>query len=342
MGKFPPKLVKLCLTGNDLKDDCVNEFPVNLEYLELVKNEITTFEGDKFLELKKLDLRFNKLSKFTFPPNIIALNISDNYIENLPDFPQKIERLYCSSNLLNVLPTTNKNLKQIDFSNNKIDKFPEFFDDVDHIEGYDNFITDIDKLPSGLEYLDLSNNKLTSLSNICLPPSLINLNLSDNLLLDMPDLPTEIEEVDLTENRIKELKTVPASVKILKLKKNEVEIPDELKRRSDIELEYDDNDDDDIDCESLWYSDSRRDTYRNYPRHYSYNDDDYHRYNDDDYHRRSHYGSSRYQNYSNITSYFSSHSERYRQDTPDLRSNSKTKKDNPNYISCDYKKHVVV
>jgi len=238
--KLPPNIKILELYQNKLQTISGYDIPTSVEDLNLLFNDISEFDGSTFTNIKRLYISNNKTKKFIFPPNCTNVDISNNDINDIGDFPDSLKKLDCSNNNLSKFGKINRAIVKIDFSCNNFDDFPDcsLLGKLIFIDGSKNGISEIDNLPSGLDVLIMKDCKLTKI-NCVLPPSLTAVNLSDNLLTEMPDLPTNIDEIDLSDNRINDLKDIPDSVKILDVSNNCLtEIPDELKKRKDLKLDY--------------------------------------------------------------------------------------------------------
>ena len=344
--KLPPNLTYLDVSKTDIYVIMHTDLPDSLECLNLALTNITNFDGSNFSNIKELCLSNNKLNSFSFPPNSTIVDVSDNELKFLPKFPESLEKMFCSENdLCSIL--INNNLKEIDFSSNSIDDFPEFADGITYVDGSKNSISELLKLPSGLEVLKLRDCRITQLA--CeLPPSLLILDLCDNMIIEMPDLPSNIQEVDLSDNRIDSLKVIPESVKILDVSNNCLtELPEELKKR-DITLDYaknfidsDSNDsNDDIDLDLFWAPDNKNDstTTNNYSGYKVENLHSPYRntrtYHGTNYNNYNYSYNDEYEGYGNYGGYYSTYNNNYRfRNDSILRSTSKAKNNNPNYVS---------
>lgn len=137
-------LIYLNLENNPFKK--LFTLPLNLEYLNVSKCNITTF---KVLapKLKTLNISYNSIASLReLSDTLIELNCSFNKLKSLPPIPKDLEVLKCSNNLLKTLPLLPKSLSYLDCSFNKLENL-----------GVEN--VDL----TNLDYFNASNNKLTQL-----------------------------------------------------------------------------------------------------------------------------------------------------------------------------------
>lgn len=241
---FPPNIKELCLDQNKIRTLLHTDIPESVEVLRIVNNKLEHFDGTNFKNIKKMDMSVNVLETFIFPPNVTKVNISNNVINIIGDFPKDLIRLDCSDNRIINFPKINDKLIYIDMSNNEIREFPTFPDSVQHIIGKNNDIHEIWYIPENLIELDLDDNRIKEISmyTVQFPKTLKSLNLANNMIIHLPDLPFGVEEVYLQNNRLEEVPpNIPLSVKLLDVSDNCLEnIPLELKKRN-IKLKYSSN-----------------------------------------------------------------------------------------------------
>lgn len=133
--KFPPleSLKTLNLAHNEIKIIEENEKPfenlANLEFLSLAGNFMTNMGShslDGLENLQKLDLNTNHLEFLEISSNSLKiLNLNDNKFTNLTKFPESLEILTLSRNLLQNLEFEGlKNLKELRLNANLIKNLP--------------------------------------------------------------------------------------------------------------------------------------------------------------------------------------------------------------------------
>lgn len=361
--KLPPNLKKLDLYKNCVETIEPDDLVPTIDFLNLSHNQLIEFDGERFPTLKTLYLAFNDIITFTFPPNIVELSIKRNHIKSLLDFPNSLKIFDCSDNDLTDLPSMNEGLDKIDFSSNKLTSLPFFPNSVTHICGSTNKIKNVFFLPQSLKYLELSDNHLSGI--ICqLPQGLLTLELSDNMIAEMPDLPKHIKEINLNNNRINEFKGIPDSVETIDISNNCLEDDPRLyvnekvellcdnnyfntqsdDEKNSIKLNFGDSDDDKddkwSDMEGFWSTEIKGNSKNN--GYMSDNDLDYKPYlSTYNFTPPSTYNfTSTTKNTSYINNpFYSTNSTNL---TSTSKTNSKFKSSNPNYISVNYKKHIVV
>lgn len=355
---FPPHLETLELQRNKIKNIFSCNIPDSITELDLSTNDIENFDGATLININTLYLSNNKTKKFIFPPNIVILNISDNEIEELENFPESLRQLDCTNNKLYSISGINSGLEKIDFSFNvELREFPMFPPDsiATFIRGKHTKVDVITFLPYALQKLDMAHSILIKIQ--CpLPVGLRTLNLSHNILTELPDFPFDIVNINVSNNILDNIGTIPESVTELDLSHNKLtEISEELKTRSNLMLEYHHNcipDDDILDNMSEWWSSPR---YRHKRRRaYGSSDDDYDEYNRESIDRMPHAYDSIYKhNYYSYgrwgnqhTSYSSPYTSSYTSsNTPSyvsLKSNSKMNTTNPNYVSYGNKRKIIL
>lgn len=369
--RLPPKLKKLELGKNCIELVEPTDLIPSIEMLNLSHNKLVEFDGERFHHLKILYVAFNDIEIFTFPPNIVELTTKQNKIKHLPEFPKSLRIFDCSDNDLSELPDMNDGLDKIDFSSNKLMAFPYFPDSVTLICGTSNKIKNVFFLPLSLQYLELRDNHINNIS--CpLPQGLLTIDLAENLITELPDFPKNVQEVNLNNNRIFEFHAIPDSITSLDISNNCLETDPRIFINDSVKLLCDNNnfndkdddrddefsninfnidDDKGSDAEGFWSSDYPSSSYtKNYyfdsdldykptPQVYDYKPSTSYQSNYD-YKPSTSYQST--YNYKPTTTYYNRPSyTSYTSYTPS-KTTYKFKSSNPNYISANYKKNIVV
>lgn len=160
----------------------------NLVLLDLSKNNIRKIEGiDQLINLKRLNLHHNSISKIENIHDISEINIAYNLIDTMENIP-KVENLCLSHNKIASINNTNNSIKALDLSYNSISK--------------------IENIPKKIIYLDLCNNKINKIENLYELESLTKVFLGNNAIetFDYDSINSHyIEIVDLRFNKITDI-----------------------------------------------------------------------------------------------------------------------------------------
>lgn len=248
--RLPPYLKRLDLEDNYLICLTSDNVPVTVEELYLKNNNIVIFDGDKFKNLKILDISRNKLEKFTFPPICRDCDISQNKIVEVGQFPECLKIFQASDNSLKTITDINKGLREIDISYNFFDKLPELPDSLLILDCSENKINGIIQLPPKLKMLYAYKNNITGFKNI--PNSLELMDVSSNIFKSMPIFPEEsqIKVINVSDNWIESIDayTIPETVTKLKVRDNTgITIPEQLFKRKNLKIKHDEEDTDNLD-----------------------------------------------------------------------------------------------
>jgi len=360
--RLPPKLKVLDLGKNNIEFVDPKDILPSIETLILSYNKLIEFDGERFPNLRILYVSFNDIVVFTYPPKIVELTVKRNRIKYLSDLPNTLKIFDCSDNDLSDMPSMNDGLEKIDFSSNRLMSIPYFPDSVTYICGTSNKIKNVFFLPSSLQYLELRDNHISTVS--CpLPQGLITLDFAENLITEMPVFPRNIQEINLNNNRITEFGAIPDSVKSIDISNNclqedpRIFIPDDVKLLCDnnyfntqsddddkigglLSVNLDSDDDKSTDAEGFWATD--------YPtRSYYFDNDLDYKPSQTTYNYNTTYKPSTTYNYNttykpNYTSYTNYTSTNYTSSYTPSKTTYKFKSSNPNYISANYKKNIVV
>jgi Leucine-rich repeat (LRR) protein len=117
----------------------------------------------------------------------VVLDLTDSDLEELPELPPNLKKLFCSGNRLTSLPPLPDTLELLVCGWNKLTELPQ--------------------LPARLEELQCENNNLTSLP--VLPNTLIVLNCEDNQITELPQIPFRLTHLNARNNPIVKLTNLP-------------------------------------------------------------------------------------------------------------------------------------
>ncbi len=254
---MPPKLVKLVFTNSHLANIDFN-IPASVQELDLSNNLLTSISSKILKHVKHLTCNYNKLSSiegildslqilicinnplqsltFANPitSNLVELDCSLCKLTELPELPQGLLRLICSSNMgLAKLPQIPASLEFLDCRGCTITVLPEFPVDskLKELKCSGCELTYILSLPSLLEILICANNNITYLP-APLPDTLTELNCSANSLVILPiPLPKSLVSLKCSSNRITKLPSDISSLtklKTLHCAQNNIEVLPEL------------------------------------------------------------------------------------------------------------------
>lgn len=315
---LPPKLDMLEVNNNLISDVIYDDMPETLTVLHLMANNLTKFDGSLFVNLLDLNISYNDITHFKFPPNIVTLDLSNNSLTELDDPCINIEEIDFSHNQIIKFPKIiDTKLKNIFFNNNSIEDLPIFPKSMILIKGAFNIIKKILNLPSELNHLDLDSNEINSIE--CpLPKNLNVFDLSNNLLEKLPEFPESIEKIFVISNKLTELNNIPNSVKILNCKNNNIQnIPHDLLNRKSLLLIHEENEN------------FKKNMHRQFIDDPSDDEELAHLFRNDSPHRFPNYG--RYPEF-----------DRPKYNWYNSVVNSRTSSNNPNYISFSNKKHIIL
>jgi Leucine-rich repeat (LRR) protein len=206
-----PNLKILDVSNNEMTDtlDITN---TQLEYLSCEDNFFKEFKSN--LTIKQLILKnnqFKKLYNIYKSNNLEYLDISDNYLTELPTFPviNNITHLDCSHNVIKIINFIPDTLTYLNFSDNK--NITLHFDLPLCLETLIAYNCDLSWFtwvyPDSLTYLDFSINSLTTISS--LPKNIVEVNYNSNLLTTISNIKfetlLELEKIDIRDNLITNL-----------------------------------------------------------------------------------------------------------------------------------------
>jgi Leucine-rich repeat (LRR) protein len=106
------------------------------------------------------DEKLNKLEKnFLFPKNK-KVELSNEYLTELPNLSNSVEYLNCSHNDIKQITKLPNNLEYLNCSYNRLNSLPELPEGLKELYCRDNNLSELPELPIGLEHLDCKNNNL--------------------------------------------------------------------------------------------------------------------------------------------------------------------------------------
>jgi len=181
-------------------EEYLESLPINTEEIDLKYKELTYIPDlSKFINLKKLNCSFNKISSLptSLPDTIEELILYQNELNAVSKLPYSLKTLCCSHN---------KNLTSLpnDLPNN-LEKMYLYYND---------FVC-LPSLPNSLQILYICfNDKLINLPS--LPGNLKKLYCYNNKLLTvLPLLPNGIKVVECHNNILNSISTIPNSLEFL-------------------------------------------------------------------------------------------------------------------------------
>ncbi len=241
---LPPKLESININNNRVEKLMGSDFPDTLTELFARQNKIDYFDVEGFENLTSLDIYGNTVGEFTFPPNIMELDISDNMLKELEDLPASLTVFIASNNCLSDL-VPNDALSICDVSHNYITEPPIFATELVELDISYNKIEDYYDLPDNLEIFIAHNNNIRTMCT--LPNKLKEINLAYNDLNDTEmekmDLPNGLEKINLCNNSsISTIKGIPWSILEIDVRGTKIgQFTDNLVNKSDLVLKYDDH-----------------------------------------------------------------------------------------------------
>ena len=243
-----PKIRQLILSGNDLtKFNSKNVILEDLAVLNLAYNLIKNMQGMNLWapKLEKLNMSFNKLTTipsdlpktlngadFSFnsinevDDNIKSLRVltllflNNNYIKNVPKFPQGIDAFRLENNQIEKIhPISSSMVHTLQINNNVLQELPDFSKSTISILNVSkNNIgkIDVNFFSKCLVRCDLSFNSLTQLPNDLFKeiPQLKYLILVGNQIHSLPESisKSELLYLNISENPISKISPLPNSL----------------------------------------------------------------------------------------------------------------------------------
>ena len=243
---FPNSLVSLNMGFNKLST--LNISLENLRELRLPGNKIGIFSPEsRFPNLRVLDLSMNLLPNLDFRisdvfPKLESFYLSFNFLETFPSsFPETIERIDLSNNVLNIWEEdldNLTNLKTLDVSNNKLTKVPKLPKNIHKFNAEFNNLVEVSSFDmKEVNSIQLNNNKFTSIPSLaeCASTTLIIKNNQINEI-DTSKIGQKVIKLDFTCNLIHEVPVevfLIQKIQTLNITKNNVSsLPDGISSSS--------------------------------------------------------------------------------------------------------------
>lgn len=144
------------------------------------------------------------------PPHLLSIDLSDNYLTEIPYFSSKLKILRARNNKFTKIELLPVNLTLLDLRNNKIFEITRFPPALTYLNIRANRMSKLATLPKTLTILKAQHNLLSTLP--CLPPRLIKIYVSNNRLNALPRIPGKIKFLDVAHNFLTELPPIPGSM----------------------------------------------------------------------------------------------------------------------------------
>ena len=202
----------------------------NLEILDLGNNSLGGLPNFP-ATLKTINVEDNNITGLpNLPATLETLNVSGNKLVALPDLPTTLVSLVASDNELPGLPALPANLEVLNVSNNKLPGLPDLPATLETLNVSNNELPGLPAFPAALKSLDISNNQIPDI--LPLPEGLKSFDMSNNLFTSLPTLPGGLTTLDITGNEIKEvlLSQLPETLETFN---SDVEVTDDITAADD-------------------------------------------------------------------------------------------------------------
>jgi len=172
---FPPTLIEMDLSNNDIELICDFEPLIKLRKLILDDNSLT-YINDIPKSVETISLKQNKLTKITFlMENLKEIYLNKNHISDIEELLDSVEILDISNNNIGMICLLSENLKILNAYNCKLTKILcKFPPKLKKLDLFSNSLESVPDFPDSLEWVDLSSNEL-----LYLPKNIKNLKYFD-------------------------------------------------------------------------------------------------------------------------------------------------------------------
>lgn len=186
---------------------------LNIEYLFINDNNLTSLNVSQFKNLTVIDISNNNISELPYLPNMLEeLACENNMIKYITDH-NKLKILLCSNNKMTEIGNYSQ-LKTLSCDKNNIQNMKSY-NQLEKLECFDNPITNISNQKQ-LKYIDCSNTKLNKL------PCLENVEVMvlNNTNIDDVDGCPKLIELAMSNTKIDKIRYFPL-LKCISCKKDQ-------------------------------------------------------------------------------------------------------------------------
>ena len=141
------------------------------EKYSITEEEFTTEWATKQTRLELSNMEIGGIDKGGNNPNVLAqyfpnlekLDLSNNELGGLPNFPATLKEIDCSGNNIDGLPNFPAGLTKLNVNNNKLVALPNLPATLIELNVEDNNLEGLPDLPAGLKVLNVNGNGLEAL-----------------------------------------------------------------------------------------------------------------------------------------------------------------------------------
>jgi hypothetical protein len=201
------------------------------------KNEERKFQLLVYSEKNQLcvlDVSRNYIRDLPKMPNsILIFDISSNKIDNIRNVPSKVLYLYCSDNKIGELSGGELmgRLLVLDANNNLLKRIPKMAS-LRQLYASNNNISIVEQFGQNLRNIVLAKNKLQRIP--ILPEGLEELDVSYNYLSELPTLPQGLKHLNITNNLVTNIMELPRRLVYFYASTNKIKVlpklPDTLEQ----------------------------------------------------------------------------------------------------------------